>query len=212
MTINPGEWGVQGMLEEQELGAQFNPSVPTRTARARAAVSCHVPSREGWQGRVNASKGAEFPRKIQNLVLVPSPKMQINAEWGIWNVLLASTRRGSASILSCWWNPILDLASRFTKPNSFSYLMIYDEAKEIWYSFLRQDRIGTAGWSVLNNSTVQSHRLLWQNRGLLGWEGTNPEFLSLSSYPWNSASSLRESVTAWKTVQYILLFFIHIYT
>lgn len=48
------------MLEEQVLGAQFNPSVPTRKTRARATVSCHVPRREGWQGRVNASKGTEF--------------------------------------------------------------------------------------------------------------------------------------------------------
>lgn len=48
------------MLEEQVLGAQFKPSVPRRKARARAAVPCPVPSREGWQGRVNASKGTEF--------------------------------------------------------------------------------------------------------------------------------------------------------
>lgn len=71
-------------------------------------------------------------------------------------------------------------------------------------------KIGIAGWSVSNNSTIQSHRLLWQNRGLLGWEGTSTEFLGLSSSlysPWNSASSLRGSVTAWKIVQYILLFF-----
>lgn len=156
------------------------------------------------------------PQKILHLVLLPSPKMQINAEWGIWNVLLSSTRRGSASIFSCWWNPILDLATRLTQPKDLPYLVIYDGAKEISYGFLRQDRIGTAGWSVSNSSSIQSHRLLWQNRGLLGWEGTNPEFLVLSSspyYPWKSASSLRESVTAWKIVQYILLFlytYIHI--
>lgn len=143
MTINPGEWGVQGMLEEQVLGAQFNPLVPTGKARARAALPCAQQRRLSGKGECfkrNRISSCGIPKKTQNLVLLPSPKMQIHAEWGIWKVSLPSTRHGSASIFSFWWNPILDLATRFTKPKDLPCLMIYDEAKENWYGFLRQNR------------------------------------------------------------------------
>lgn len=47
MTINPGEWGVQGMLEEQVLGAQFNPLITTRKTRSKQLG----PAQGRWVGR-----------------------------------------------------------------------------------------------------------------------------------------------------------------
>lgn len=121
MTINPGGWGVQGMLEEQVLGTRFNPSGTAGRAGSWAAVSCY-PTRDRWQGRVSALTGTDFllvpsqnKYKLQCRCQVPECKWMQNRALEMF--LLTSTYHGSAAMFSCWWNSICGFRNqvRYTK-------------------------------------------------------------------------------------------------
>lgn len=110
MTINPGGWGVQGALEEQVLGAQFNPSVTTWKAGSWAAVSRYpIRGRLAGKGECfdrNRFSSCGVPKQIQNSVLLPSPECKLMQNRALENVLLTNTYHGSTMMFSCWRKPI----------------------------------------------------------------------------------------------------------